>query len=235
VPSPPQSPADPLAGATPGDCYANTGTEEDAVWQFDPGCGTGDFKVVAGEPDTTDASSACSGVQDWDLAYSDPASDQVLCLAYQDSSPAYEANVSQCVFGPPGPGQAWDFTSCGAGSFTVVSVSRNSTSPTQCGPDSDKNVSFKVPGYPDLDKVLCLQMNFPWISTVQVNGCVLESGSGSGTSFSPVSSCSDANAVVEGRVFEPYDGKYRGQYRWYTWQPMDYRDLGVTVCLGSPG
>jgi hypothetical protein len=104
----------------------------------------------------------------------------------------------------------------------------------QCGSGSDENVSFTVPGYPDLDKVLCLHMNFPWISTVQMYGCVWESGSGSETSFSPVTSCSDANAVVEGRIFEPDDGSFCGQYGWYTWQSGDYPDLGVTVCLGPP-
>jgi hypothetical protein len=235
APSSLPSPADPLAGASPGNCYANNGTEDDPQWQLDPGCGTGDFKVVAVEPDTTDTSSACSGVQGWDLDYPDQVGDQVLCMAYLDSSSAYGAAAGQCVFGPPGLYQAWDFASCGTGNFTVVNVYRDSTDPYPCGSGSDYNVSITVPGYPDLAKVLCLQMNFPWISTVQVNGCVWQSGSGSDTSFSPVSSCSDANAVVEGRIFEPDDGSFCGQYGWDSWRSTDYPDLGVTVCLGSPG
>jgi hypothetical protein len=67
-----------------------------------------------------------------------------------------------------------------------------------------------------------------------MNGCVWKSGSGGDTSFSPASTCGGANAVVEGRIFEPGDGSFCGQYGWYTWHSDDYPDLGVTVCLGSP-
>lgn len=235
-PEPSASPSlsDPLAGASAGDCYANNGTEDNADWQSDSGCQTGDFKVVQVESDTTDSSSACGGVQNWDLAIPDDAGDQVLCMAYQDASPAYEATPNQCVFGPPGSGQTWNFESCGTGNFTVDEVYRDTTDTSKCGSGSDEGISFEVSGYPDIDKVLCLSMNYPWISTVQMNGCVWESGSGSDVTFSNVSSCDEANRIVTGRVFQPNDGSFCGQWGWYTWQSGDYPSLGVTVCLGSP-
>jgi hypothetical protein len=230
-PSSPAEPADPLAGAAPGDCYANSGTEDSPQWQPDSSCGTGDFKVVQVEDGTMD-SSACDGEQGWDLGWPDPASDQVLCLAYQDSSPAYEASVNQCVFGQPG--QDWNYASCDPGSFTVVGVYQDTTSPGHCGTDSDEHAVYTVPGFPSLDKVFCLEMIFPYVATVQIDGCLVESGSGNDISFAAASSCSDANVVVAGRIFTPYDRSFCGQYAWYTWHSYAYPDLGVTVCLGSP-
>lgn len=228
--SSPPAPADPLADAAPGDCYANSGTEDSPQWLADSSCETGDFEVVQVE---SGATSSCSSVKGWDLSWPDPATNQVLCLAYEDSSPAYAASVNQCVFGLPG--QQWDFASCDPGNFTVVGVYYNTTDRSHCGSNSDETSQYTVSGFPKLDKLFCLEMIFPYVATVQINSCLVQSGSGSDTSFSPASSCSEANVVVvRGRVFTPNDGSFCGQYGWYTWQSGDYPDLGVTVCLGPP-
>jgi hypothetical protein len=232
-PTPSPSPTDPLAGAEPGDCYTNDGSSSDPSYQSDSSCQSGDFKVVQVMSDTTDLS-ACDGVSGSDMSTSDAAGDQVLCLMYQDSSPAYAATLNQCVFGPPGSDQTWSMTSCDAGNFTVVGIYPDTTDRGKCGSNSDSSVVFTPPGYSGLDEVLCLEMIFPYVATVQQYACLSQSGSGSDVSFAAASSCADANVVVEGRVFTPNDQSFCGQYAWYTWHSGDYPNLGVTVCLGSP-
>jgi hypothetical protein len=234
VPPAPPSPADPLAGVPAGGCYANNGTEDDPRWQADPACATGDFKVVAVEPGTTDTSSACGGVSDWDIDYPDAADGRVLCMAYLDASPAYAAAAGTCVFGPPSSSQGWHVTPCDVGTFAVVDVHRNSTDTSRCGSNSDEYVPFTVSGYPKLAKVLCLEMNFPLPATVPLNTCVWQGGPDSDPTFSPVTSCGSANAEVVGRIFVPDDRAFCGQYRPYTWQSAEYPRLAVTFCIGSP-
>jgi hypothetical protein len=169
---------------------------------------------------------------DADFTSSDPAGDQVLCMMYQDSSPAFAATAGQCVFGPPG--QTWNITSCDPGTFTVDNVHTGTTDTSGCGPGSDEAASFTAPGYPGLDKVLCLAMNWPLAGTAQQYACLSESGSGSNINFSNVSSCGEANVIVEGRTYKPRDPSFCGQYAWYTWESNYYPNLGFTVCLGRP-
>lgn len=232
-PSPSPSPTDALAGAQSGDCYYQTGGWKSADWHPQTSCQTGDFQVVQVISGTTDTS-RCNNVPGADWEVPDLVGDQVLCMMYQNSSPAFAASLNQCVYGPPTSDSTWNMTSCSPGNFTVVGVYRGTTDSSRCGSNSDYAESFTVPGYSDLNEVLCLEMNFPLVVTAQQYACLWESGWGSSATFSNVSSCSAANVVVEGRINRINDSAFCGRYGSYTWYPRDYPGLGYTVCLGSP-
>jgi len=231
-PAPSPSPADALAGAGAGDCYWNNRIMS-ADWHEDSSCQNGDYKVVQVISGTTDQH-RCDNVSGSDWEVPDLVGDQVLCMMFQDSNPAFAARTNQCVFGPPGSDATWDMASCSPGNFTVTGFYQGTTDSSKCS-GSDSSVWFTVPGNSDIDEVMCLTMNYPLVVTAPQHACLWESGSGSDASFSNVSSCADANVEVEGRVQQTYDSSFCGQYGWYTWFPRQYQDLGWTVCLGTPG
>lgn len=222
----PSTPSDPLAGAWTGECFSNDGTEHNPDLQ--PGaCLDGHFKVLQVLAGTTDTS-GCNGFtgDDWNL--SDVASDQVLCFSYLHSSPAYHALRDQCVYGRSGSYTIWNSEPCQAGTFTVVGRYRGTTDTSNCG--SDMGREFTIDGYPDLDEVLCLRMNFPLLGTVRMNRCLLESGPPSNPSFSPVP-CSAANVVVTGRTGKYDDPGFCGTDTAFSWRPPGYTNLGYTTCI----
>jgi serine/threonine protein kinase len=223
----PSTPSDPLAGAWTGECFSNDGSEWSADLQPDPACLDGDFKVVQILADTTDRSD-CDGFTGDDWNVSDVADDQVLCFSYLDSSPAYHASVGQCVYGPSDSNTIWSFEPCQAGTFTVVGKYRGTTDMSECGPDMSRE--FTIGGYPGLDEVLCLRMNFPLLGTVPMNTCLLENGTAGNSSFS-LSPCSDANVVVTGRIGVYDDPFFCGTEAAYWWRSNGYPSLGFTTCI----
>jgi hypothetical protein len=135
------------------------------------------------------------------------------------------------VYGPSHRDTTWRSEPCEAGTFSVVARYRDTTDGSECGSDSDWARQFTVPGYPDLDELLCLQMNYPVVGTVPIDTCLLKTGTGSGTSFSQVP-CDEANVVVTGRTDTYDDPSFCGTDGASWWHPHGYRDLGFTTCLG---
>jgi hypothetical protein len=233
TPAAPSTPADPLAAAQPGECFSNDGSEQHPALRPDSACPDGDFQVVQVLAGTTDAS-GCDEVthDDWNII--DPAGDQALCFSYQTSSSAYHAADGQCVYGPSHRDTTWRSEPCEAGTFSVVARYRDTTDGSECGSDSDMARQFTVPGYPDLDELLCLQVNYPVVGTVPIDTCLLKSGTGSDASFSQVP-CDEANVVVTGRTGTYDDPSFCGTDGASWWHPRGYRDLGFTTCLGPVG
>lgn len=231
-PLPSRSP-DPLAGAQTRECFSNHGSELNPDLQPDAACLDGDFRVVQVLAGTIERS-GCDSLTGDDWNYSDIASDQALCFTYLDSSPIYHASVDQCVFGPSGSGTAfWNLEPCQIGTFTVVGRFRDTIDTSECGSNSDYTAYFPVVGYPDLDEVLCLQMHFPLIATVQLGTCLLDNGAASNPRFS-LSPCSNANVIITNRIGEYDDPNYCGTDSSVWWDPPGYPNLGLTVCYHAP-
>jgi hypothetical protein len=228
--SPSRSPTDPMAGAMPGDCFMNNGTEQNPDLQPDPSCLDGDFDVAQVLPDTTDTSGCDATAPQWGVA--DSTDDQVLCLSYQDAGSAYNAAVNDCV--SASPGQTWSTVSCSIGNFTVLDRYTGATADnTACGSGSDWYASFQNNGYPNLNVMLCLQMNYPPIATAPVGTCIYHIDFSSYKDFNEVP-CGSANSYVSGHsgTYDPSQcGSNGGTYGWYWWFPPGYPSLGVTTCL----
>lgn len=226
--SPSPSPADPMAGAITGDCFMNDGTEQDPDLQPDLSCVAGDFDVAQVLPDTTGTSGCDGTAPEWGVA--DSTDDQVLCLSYQNASSAYNAAANDCVFGPPGSGQIWSTQPCGVGNFTVLDRYTGATADEAvCGPGSQWWVPFTVNGYPGLDAVLCLKMNYPLVDTAPMDTCLYEAGLSSYQDFTEVP-CGSANVYITGRV-EADNSSWCGSDGWFWWPPPGYPSLGFTTCL----
>jgi hypothetical protein len=217
-----------MAGAASGDCFTNEGTEQDPGLQPDSSCVAGDFEVVQVLYDTTNTSGCDKSGPDWGVA--DYTEDQVLCLSYRDQSSAYNAAVNDCVFGPPTNSQLWSAQPCSIGNFTVLYRYTDATADnTVCGSGSDWYAPFVVNGYPDLDVVLCLHMNYPQVAAASLRTCLYATGFSSYEDFTEVP-CDSANVYVAGHI-EKYDPSWCGSDDWNWWPPPDYPSLGITTCL----
>jgi eukaryotic-like serine/threonine-protein kinase len=229
-PSASPSPTDLLAGAAVGECFMNKGTGQQEYLKPESSCAVGDLKVVWVLHGTTDIS-GCDSVPDNDMDVPDDIDNQVLCLTFLDASDAYNADVGDCVFGPPDSSQGWSTQPCGIGNFSVVSRNTNTTADESvCGAGTDWYTSFVVNGNPILDVVLCLEMNYPVVGAVPLNTCLLQIGSGSSESFSETS-CNDANVRVTGRIGQYDDPAWCGIDSSVWWKPPGYQSLGFTTCL----
>jgi hypothetical protein len=223
------APPDPLARAQRRECFTNDGTSSDPDLQQDAACPDGSFRVLQVLPGTTDTA-ACNWVtgDDWNIP--DRASDQVLCLTYQDPSRAYHALAGDCVFGPPVRDSIWTNQPCQPGFFTVTARYRSTTDTGKCGAGPDYHVSFKISGYRRLDEVLCLQMSYPPVDTAPPGNCLWKSGPPGNVSFSQAS-CSYANAEITSRIFAWDNPGFCWPYGAFWWDPDGYPSLGVTTCF----
>src|SRR5262249_40085534 len=104
---------------------------------------------------------------------------------------------------------------------------RGTTDTSECGSALPKQ--FPVDGYPGLDKVFCLRMNFPLIGTVPINTCLLETGPVTSPSFSQ-SPCYAANVFVTGRTYIYDDPLFCGRDASTWWHSYGYPNLGFTTC-----
>lgn len=222
---------DPIADAQTGDCFDNTGTEQNA--ELTPTyCAAQTFKVVDVLHGTT-STSGCDGVAEdsWNVAY--PQQNLVLCLSYQyGHGSAYHAKAGDCVWGTSGSSD-WNVIDCQTGAFTVQQRLTGTTSSSRCNGlrNNDWSEHFSVSGRSDLDVTLCLSMVYPDDAGHAVlNECLRLTGSATQPSLHSVS-CSSANVIVTGRTHVYNDRKFCGNDGWTTWKPNYYAStLAYTVC-----
>lgn len=228
-PSPtPSTPSDPLSGVTSDECFFNGGTLQDPDFQPDPACTDGDFQVAQVLADTDDPSACEVASDDW--AYVDDADDQVVCFTYLSDSPVYHAQINDCVFGPSGDPTSWSIkSSCSAGTFTVIGRYQGTADTSKCG--SDMPESLTAYGFPNLDVLLCLQMNFPFFGTAAIGTCLLGTYDYPGVDYYSSVSCSQANAVIDSRTTTYNDTGFCGTDSVASWEAPGYSQYSYTTCI----
>jgi len=228
-PSPtPSTPSDPLSGVTSDKCFFNGGTLQDPDFQQDPACTDGDFQVAQVLVNTDDPSACEAASDDWD--YVDDADDQVVCFTYLSDSPIYHAQINDCVFGPSDDSTSWSIrSSCSAGTFTVIGRYQGTADTSKCG--SDMPESLTAYEFPNLDVLLCLQMNFPFFGTAAIGTCLLGTYDYPGVDYYSPTSCSEANAVIDSRTTTYNDAGFCGTDSVASWEAPGYSQYSYTTCI----
>ncbi|MFB7664394.1 hypothetical protein ACFC1R_10680 [Kitasatospora sp. NPDC056138] len=233
APTPTPTPTtDPVQAAQVGQCFGNTGTEQQVALKPTE-CGSGGFQVVRVFRGTTDRSS-CDSVPRTSWAVSYDGYYLVLCLSYQyPHSTAYYATQGNCVYGTTGQSD-WNQVTCQKGNFTVLARYSGTTDTSKCNSWTgyDRSEYFTVSRWPSLNVLLCLTMNYPdAMGHATKNECLYASGPDNAMVFRTVGSCGEGNVVVTGRTSAYDDTSFCGNDGWATWRQNDYPTLSYTVCF----
>ncbi|WP_157982400.1 lipopolysaccharide kinase InaA family protein [Nocardiopsis sp. FIRDI 009] len=226
----PSATPDPVGDAEIGSCFYDVGTRTE-VDLVATDCTTGAFEVVDIRYGTTDLG-RCADVTDSDRSVSSFRHDLVLCLSYLNpGGDAYHAEQGDCVYGPNGPG-IWRTVPCETGNFTVLAVYGGDDASNCDGwPRYNLWKPFLGPNNADLDRVLCLSMNYPDdMGYAEVRQCLLKRGSGDTATFTNTGSCSTSNVVVTGRTSDYGATAFCRGDGWSTWRSSEYPELAYTVC-----
>jgi serine/threonine protein kinase len=227
--TPTPSPANPLAQAEPGDCFANEGSYRRPELR-ETGCTSGVFKVLDTFDGTT-SESACSDVRDSDYTVSNAGLKRVVCFSYQHGGTAYRAGPGDCVYGPNARGSTWTEQGCTTGNFTVRARLTGTSDKSRCQAygEIEQALTSDTP-WNELDVVHCLSMNFPDAAgRAPVGSCLLLTDSAQRAYFR-AASCSGGNVQVVGRSSQYRNTSYCGAYGWTTWRSSDFPQIAYTVC-----